>query len=849
MSYEDEVLADNPVGYWQLDELSGTTASDSSGNGRDGTYQGTYTLGQDGVTPGGYGVQFNGGSVQINDDDVWSASTTGELTVEGWIRSSDTNGSLVSKGAGSNYEWDIHRGSGGVGTFKVGNLTTDTGLGSFSFGALSSTTASHLVATIDGTSVVVYKNGVQTDSGTLSGSPSNGTAKVVIADRGDSGEPLVGFVDEVAVYPTALSAAQVAAHYGAASAIPTVPDLTVEISFTGSDTSPAWVDITDYVRSGDTNIGRSREVDQFNAGTGQVLLDNRDRRFDPEYEAGPYFGNLLPMRPMRVRASWLGTVYPLFRGYVDAWPQEYQQSKDATVPLSATDGFKVLQRSDLGTPYVTQVFADSSPTHWWTFGDPEGSGSFADNVLSNQMPAGPALRVTLGTDGIVAGDIGTALTIPIGDPSSGSLGSGGDCVTPTSVNWSFEFWFQTTAASTEFFEFGTGITISTAFAYLNNGQGAGVFDANIGNGSVTGTAALNDGSPHHVVMTATGSSVSLYVDGVLNDTGSRATPTAIDSPGWLGALKGNAVDADVVMQHFILYDGSELDATQVAAHYAAGASLYEGETVGPRANRFLDWVGWPSSLRDIDDGIVELQALRTTVTGQSVLAAIRTLDDTEEGGFYMGTSGSVVLRDRWGIYQDTRSVVSNCTFGDSTGELPFTDLVFSYDDTLLANYASGARTGGNEQVWFNTQSISMYYRAGYSRTTTEELRDVDVLSAVQARVFSYKDPSTRIEQVVVNGQSEANGLGPSDLYPQLLAREIGDRITVVRRPQEVGDAITKSLIIEGVSHSFTPDTWITTWRASPPPGEYNVTSSQSIGGYLILDDTLKGRLDYNRLGF
>ncbi len=39
-SYISEVLSDNPLGYYQLNETSGTTAIDSSGNGQDGTYIG-----------------------------------------------------------------------------------------------------------------------------------------------------------------------------------------------------------------------------------------------------------------------------------------------------------------------------------------------------------------------------------------------------------------------------------------------------------------------------------------------------------------------------------------------------------------------------------------------------------------------------------------------------------------------------------------------------------------------------------------------------------------------------------------------------------------------------------------
>jgi hypothetical protein len=38
MTYESEVLADSPLVYWRLDESSGQTAADSSGNGNDGWY-------------------------------------------------------------------------------------------------------------------------------------------------------------------------------------------------------------------------------------------------------------------------------------------------------------------------------------------------------------------------------------------------------------------------------------------------------------------------------------------------------------------------------------------------------------------------------------------------------------------------------------------------------------------------------------------------------------------------------------------------------------------------------------------------------------------------------------------
>src|SRR6185437_12692528 len=48
--YGDAVLSDSPVGYWRLDETTGTVATDSTGS-NPGTYVGGPALGQAGGLP------------------------------------------------------------------------------------------------------------------------------------------------------------------------------------------------------------------------------------------------------------------------------------------------------------------------------------------------------------------------------------------------------------------------------------------------------------------------------------------------------------------------------------------------------------------------------------------------------------------------------------------------------------------------------------------------------------------------------------------------------------------------------------------------------------------------------
>lgn len=130
------------------------------------------------------------------------------------------------------------------------------------------------------------------------------------------------------------------------AAPPVDPVLYVKVAFTDNPTTASadltWTDISDFVQGLATRRGRQHELDRVEAGTLTVQLDNRDRRFDPNYAAGPYFGTLLPMRRIEVEVRWEGVTYPLFSGLVESWPQDYPDVFDAEVTLPCVDLFKGL---------------------------------------------------------------------------------------------------------------------------------------------------------------------------------------------------------------------------------------------------------------------------------------------------------------------------------------------------------------------------------------------------------------------------------------------------------------------------------------------------------------------------
>jgi hypothetical protein len=83
-------------------------------------------------------------------------------------------------------------------------------------------------------------------------------------------------------------------------------DPRVEIAFQTPprSSSPVWTDVTDYVVDvPQTRRGKQHELNRSETGTGTLVLDNSDRRFDPTYTSSPYWPNVKPMKRCRIRAD------------------------------------------------------------------------------------------------------------------------------------------------------------------------------------------------------------------------------------------------------------------------------------------------------------------------------------------------------------------------------------------------------------------------------------------------------------------------------------------------------------------------------------------------------------------
>jgi len=220
--YTQKVIALAPIAYWPLADLSGSTAVDESGNGRNGTYS-NVTLGQPGIGDGRTGASFNGTTSYVDVSAARTAFNGNEGTLAGWIRitsvgvwtdatfrefvrflADGSNIVLIDKSSTNN---GVRFSRTGGGTNKVATDTSLAGtLGWFHVAMTWSKSADQQIHYINGVQVGATLTGL----GTFSGTPAVTTSCLGNAST-TTANVHSGNLGQWALWATPLSAAQILA--------------------------------------------------------------------------------------------------------------------------------------------------------------------------------------------------------------------------------------------------------------------------------------------------------------------------------------------------------------------------------------------------------------------------------------------------------------------------------------------------------------------------------------------------------------------------------------------------------------------------------------------------------------
>jgi concanavalin A-like lectin/glucanase superfamily protein len=580
-----------------------------------------------------------------------------------------------------------------------------------------------------------------------------------------------------------------------------------------SDTTPTWTDITAYLLEGSFQRGSSGpDLDEPQAGTATFRLDNRSRRFEPEYAAGAYFPDIRPLR--RIRLTIDSVVQ--FTGFVTSWGQNWPDAlMNQEAVVTCVDAQEILNLDTLpsldppdASSYDEMVGFDE-PFGYWTLNEPQGTAVRTRIIYPKRKFAGhrviwlpynwkPKYRITQSL-GAAAGNSGTYRNTPrlgepgaiIGDPDTSvrfTASQSQYAVVPVDQEnavdtnqLTIEAWVKLASTSTNRTIIGGpfNTTASAPVFFLNQTGGTKWgFGVELTNGNIAVVASTTSQVTDtwvHLVGTWDGAAARIYVNALLesedySQSGKVMRQGDAGERLHFGAEKGGLY-YDGWLAKVAIYEHA-LAQTRITAHYNARPLGLDTQTAAARFSSIATNPLWSLITAG---GSRSLQPIR--YFGQTRIEEIRDAMHSEwpHSQFYVNGNGNPTYLG-W-EYQSTGSYNTvRATFGNFAGEVPYEDLALTNDEDALYNDVSATRDGGEPQRVIDTTSQNRYYRRAYEISGTLNTEDEDAKTIAAAILEEHKEPGQRIENFVLNGAD-------ATAQTQILNREPGDLVRVKHRPK------------------------------------------------------------------
>src|SRR5262245_57898429 len=209
-----------PAAAYAFDETSGTTTADASGHGITGTLTNgpTFTSGRNGNA-----ITLDGVNDYVNLGNPAALQLTGSMTISAWVNSSSfpaDDAAIVSKRGTTGFQLDttVDTGPRTIG-FKLTN-SSGTTMARFGATTLLPNTWYYVTGVYNASAQTldVYLNGVLDNGalqGTVTSSQQNSTLNVTVGRRsGSNGYEFSGRIDNLRIYNSALTQAQIMADMG-----------------------------------------------------------------------------------------------------------------------------------------------------------------------------------------------------------------------------------------------------------------------------------------------------------------------------------------------------------------------------------------------------------------------------------------------------------------------------------------------------------------------------------------------------------------------------------------------------------------------------------------------------------
>ena len=239
------------VAAYGFDEGSGTTVTDASGNGNNGTVaNGTWS------TAGKFGdaLSFNGTSTVVTVPNSASLQLSSGMTLEAWVDPTTVSSAWRDVIYKANDNFYMEATSTNASLSDAGLIAGGSYADAFGTSKLTANTWAFLTETYDGSTLRFYVNGTQVASTAHTGAISTSTNPLQIGGDSIYGQFFAGLIDNVRIYNAALTAAQIQTDettsvnpQGPDTTPPSQPGTLAASAISGSEIDLSWGASTDNV--------------------------------------------------------------------------------------------------------------------------------------------------------------------------------------------------------------------------------------------------------------------------------------------------------------------------------------------------------------------------------------------------------------------------------------------------------------------------------------------------------------------------------------------------------------------------------------------------------------------------
>ncbi len=370
--------------------------------------------------------------------------------------------------------------------------------------------------------------------------------------------------------------------------------------------------------------------------------------------------------------------------------------------------------------YDTVVLATTGLVSYWPLSETSGTTSTDSKDSNNGTYSGGFTLNQSGPSGNLTPSVtlnGSTGKITITDATNLNPGA------PLSI----EAWIKTSSASGQ--GIATKIHTSSPFAGygldISSGHKLEMWTGDLSGSWLIGATSINDGAWHHVVGTLSGTTVTLYVDGIQDGTGTR-TPSLTNTDALLigedpasGPLWLNGSICGVALYNVAL------DATTIFNHAAAGFAIGN-----------LIW----GDVTFLDSASTALYSLWLKVAAwDAAFQGIWYKDDfpTQNAGwgFQRNSSSDGIVFFTRGSGGNATTTISSAAYAGAGWThiaiyVPSSGNVLAYRDGIYTNVAEGGKlnpfgnNANNMQLQIGSSNISMAEAAvftGLSQATAESM--------------------------------------------------------------------------------------------------------------------------------